>query len=94
MVTGTAVEDVVATSSGYWHGSTEDFRAYFVTQTPEMLQRYERYVAPAAALVDQAAGERIGVNWQLSPHSAPPYAGPMLVVAGAARLDGGLRRRG
>lgn len=62
----------------------EDFRAYFVVQTPEMLARYERYVAPAAALVDQAAMERIGASWELSP-SGPPYAGPMLVVAG--RLD-------
>src|ERR1700685_693379 len=31
------------------------FQSYFVIQTPEMLDRYERYVAPAAALVDQAA---------------------------------------
>jgi hypothetical protein len=32
------------------------FRSYFVIQTPEMLERYERYVAPAAALavVDNA----------------------------------------
>lgn len=29
--------------------------------------------------------ERIGASWQLSPYSAPPYPGPMLVVAG--RLD-------
>src|SRR5919199_75392 len=28
------------------------FRSYFVIQTPDMLERYERYVAPAAALVD------------------------------------------
>lgn len=63
----------------------DDFRGYFVVQTPEMLRRYERYVAPAAGLVDQAAMERIGANWQLSPYSAPPYPGPMLVVAG--RLD-------
>lgn len=63
----------------------DDFRGYFVVQTPEMLRRYERYVAPAAGLVDQAAMERIGANWQLSPYSAPPYPGPILVVAG--RLD-------
>src|SRR4029453_5992468 len=30
----------------------DEFRSYFVIQTPEMLERYERYVAPAAALVD------------------------------------------
>jgi pimeloyl-ACP methyl ester carboxylesterase len=63
----------------------EDFRSYFVIQTPEMLDRYERYVAPAAARVDQAALERIGERWELSPDDAPPYAGPTVVVAG--RLD-------
>jgi pimeloyl-ACP methyl ester carboxylesterase len=59
------------------------FRSYFVIQTPEMLERYERYVAPAAALVDEAALERIGERWALSP--APTYPGPTVVVAG--RLD-------
>jgi pimeloyl-ACP methyl ester carboxylesterase len=61
------------------------FRSYFVIQTPEMLERYDRYVAPAAALVDQAALERIGERWELTPVHGPPYAGPMVVVAG--RLD-------
>jgi pimeloyl-ACP methyl ester carboxylesterase len=61
------------------------FRSYFVVQTPEMLERYERYVAPAAALVDQAALERIGERWELAPDRGPAYAGPTLVVAG--RLD-------
>jgi pimeloyl-ACP methyl ester carboxylesterase len=61
------------------------FRSYFVIQTPEMLERYERYVAPAAALVDQAALERIGQNWALTPDDAPAYPGPTVVVAG--RLD-------
>lgn len=61
------------------------FRSYFVIQTPEMLERYERYVAPAAALVDQAALERIGERWVLTPVHAPAYAGPTVVVAG--RLD-------
>ena len=63
----------------------EVFRGYFVIQTPKMLERYERYVAPAAALVDRAALERIGERWQLTPEDAPPYTGPTLVVAG--RLD-------
>jgi pimeloyl-ACP methyl ester carboxylesterase len=62
-----------------------DFRSYFVVQSPEMLERYERYVAPAAALVDQAALERIGERWELAPDDRPPYAGPTLVMAG--RLD-------
>jgi pimeloyl-ACP methyl ester carboxylesterase len=61
------------------------FRSYFVIQTPEMLERYERYVAPAAALVDQAALERIGERWALTPDHAPPYPGPTVIVAG--RLD-------
>ena len=63
----------------------DEFRSYFVVQTPEMLERYERHVAPAAALVDQAALERIGERWELAPDPAPAYAGPTLVVAG--RLD-------
>jgi pimeloyl-ACP methyl ester carboxylesterase len=61
------------------------FRSYFVIQTPEMLERYERLIAPAAALVDQAALERIGERWALTPDHAPVYAGPTVVVAG--RLD-------
>jgi pimeloyl-ACP methyl ester carboxylesterase len=61
------------------------FRSYFVIQTPEMLERYQRYVAPAAALVDQAALERIGERWALTPDHAPAYAGPTVIVAG--RLD-------
>jgi pimeloyl-ACP methyl ester carboxylesterase len=61
------------------------FRSYFVIHTPEMLERYERFVAPAAALVDDAALQRIGERWELGPDHAPAYAGPTLVVAG--RLD-------
>ncbi|MDQ1541829.1 MAG: hypothetical protein QOH29_2555 [Actinomycetota bacterium] len=61
------------------------FRSYFVIQTPEMLERYERYVAPSAALVDEAAMERIGERWALAPDHAPVYAGPTVIVAG--RLD-------
>jgi pimeloyl-ACP methyl ester carboxylesterase len=61
------------------------FRSYFVVQTPKMLERYARYVAPAAALVDQAAAERIGEQWALTADRAPAYGGPTLIVAG--RLD-------
>ena len=61
------------------------FRSYFVIQTPEMLERYERYVAPAASVVHQAALRRIGERWALTTDHAPAYAGPTLVVAG--RLD-------
>lgn len=60
----------------------EDFRGYFVLQTPAMLERYEQYVAPAASLVDGAATERIGERWQLTVSDSPPYPGPTLLVAG------------
>jgi len=63
----------------------EDFRSYFVIQTPEMLDRYERFVAPGAALADQAALDRIGERWQLSLHDGHAYPGPTVIVAG--RLD-------
>lgn len=63
----------------------DDFRSYFVLQTPEMLERYERHVRPGAALVDQAALERIGERWELAGDRGPAYPGPTLVVAG--RLD-------
>jgi pimeloyl-ACP methyl ester carboxylesterase len=63
----------------------DGFRSYFVVHTPEMLERYERCVAPAAALVDRAALERIGQRWELAPDHGPAYAGPTLLVAG--RLD-------
>jgi pimeloyl-ACP methyl ester carboxylesterase len=62
-----------------------DFRDYFVLHTPEMLDRYERFVAPAAALVDQAVLERIGEHWTISPVAGPACPHPTLVVAG--RLD-------
>lgn len=61
------------------------FRSYFVVQTPEMLEQYERHVRPAAALADQDALERIGERWELAGDDGPAYAGPTLVVAG--RLD-------
>jgi pimeloyl-ACP methyl ester carboxylesterase len=60
----------------------DDFRSYFVVQSPEMPERHERYVRPAAALVDQAALERIGERWELARDQGPAYAGPTLVVAG------------
>jgi pimeloyl-ACP methyl ester carboxylesterase len=68
--------------SGSGEIGDDAFRGYFVVQTPEMLERYERHVAPGAALVDPAALERIGERWTLTPDHAPPYAGPTVVVAG------------
>ena len=58
----------------------DGFRSYLVVQTPEMLDRYQRFVAPAAELVDEAAMARIGARWELA--AAPAYPGPTLVVAG------------
>ncbi|WP_433676960.1 alpha/beta fold hydrolase [Microbacterium gorillae] len=61
----------------------ETFREYFVVQTPEMLERYERLVVPGMRLADEAAMERIGERWELTP--GPAFEGPALIVAG--RLD-------
>ena len=63
----------------------DGFRSYFVIQTTEMLERYERYVAPAAALADRAALERIGERWELTPDDTLAFPGPTVIVAG--RLD-------
>ncbi len=60
----------------------EGFRGYFVLQTPEMLDRYERFVAPAIQLVDEAAVARIGERWELSATRGPAYDQPMVIVAG------------
>lgn len=60
----------------------EAFRGYFVVQTPAMLERYERVVAPALPLVDAVAAERVGARWELTVPTGPPYGGPTLVVAG------------
>ena len=65
----------------------DDFRSYFVVQTQEMLDRYQQYVAPGAAMADHEAMERIGDRWRLTdpPADLPAYPGPTLLVAG--RLD-------
>jgi pimeloyl-ACP methyl ester carboxylesterase len=60
----------------------EEFRGYFVVQTPAMLERYERFVAPAVPLADAAAMRRIGERWELTVPDAAAYDGPTLVVAG------------
>lgn len=57
------------------------FREYFVVQTPEMLERYRRAVAPGVAAADSAAAERIGQRWELRAADGV-YDGPVLVVAG------------
>jgi len=63
----------------------EGFRRYFVVHTPEMLERYERFVAPGVALADEGALERIGQRWELTPGRGAPFPGPTVIVAG--RLD-------
>lgn len=62
----------------------EEFRQYFVIQTPAMLERYQQAVAPGVADADAATAERIGAHWELGP-APDTYDGPVLVVAG--RLD-------
>jgi pimeloyl-ACP methyl ester carboxylesterase len=62
----------------------DDFRDYFVVRTPATVERYDRYVAPAGPLADQAALQRIGERWELTarPEDAEPYRHPALVVTG------------
>jgi pimeloyl-ACP methyl ester carboxylesterase len=60
----------------------DGFRGYFVVQTPEMLDRYESFVAPAIPLADDAAMERIGQRWELSATDGPAYERPTLIIAG------------
>lgn len=59
-----------------------EFRGYFVRQTPAMLDRYERFVVPGAALADEAAATRIGARWELTLPPVARYEGPVLLVAG------------
>ena len=60
----------------------EEFRSYFVVQTPAMYERYERYVVPGARLTDWEAMERIGQHWTFTDSATNPYPGPALIVAG------------
>jgi pimeloyl-ACP methyl ester carboxylesterase len=75
-------EHAVADRSGKI-GSAE-FRDYFTVQTAETLDRYERYVEPAARLADQSALARIGERWELTtrPQDQAPYRCPTLLVTG------------
>ena len=61
-----------------------EFRDYFTVQTAETLQRYERYVEPAANLADQSALARIGERWELTARPQPGAANrcPTLIVTG------------
>jgi pimeloyl-ACP methyl ester carboxylesterase len=61
-----------------------EFRDYFTVQTAQTLDRYERYVEPAARLADQFALARIGERWEITtrPDEKGPYEGPTLLVTG------------
>lgn len=61
-----------------------EFRNYLVVQTPATLRRFQETVAPGAALVDQAALERIFQRWRFrtAPEQGPVYANPTLILAG------------
>lgn len=60
------------------------FREYFVVHTKDMLDRYERRVAPGISLTDQEALARIGERWRLQAASGegPAIDVPSLIVAG------------
>ena len=72
--------DVVVSSGNI--GNAE-FRDYFTVQTATTLDRYERYVQPAALLADQSALARIGERWELTqPEGQAPNRCPTLLVTG------------
>ncbi|MEN3538377.1 alpha/beta hydrolase [Microbispora sp. ZYX-F-249] len=62
----------------------DQYRDYFVIQTPDTLRRFREHVAPALPLVDADGLGRMSERWRLSdvPPDAPPYAGPTLILAG------------
>lgn len=63
-----------------------EFRDYFTVHTDRMLDRYRRYVEPAAALADESALARIGERWELRSPPAQakglPNRCPTLIVTG------------
>ena len=61
-----------------------EFRDYFTVQTATTLDRYQRYVEPAARLADQPALARIGERWELTrpTEEEVPYRCPTLLVTG------------
>ncbi len=80
------VHDVPGHQVVYGSGSigNAEFRDYFTVQTAQTLDRYERYVEPAARLADQSALARIGERWELTsqPQEKDPYRYPTLLVTG------------
>ncbi|MET4134813.1 alpha/beta hydrolase [Pseudarthrobacter sp. PvP090] len=60
------------------------YRSYFVVQTPETLDRFQEFVAPAASLVDEPSLMRIFSHWELRdpPEAGKTYPHPVLILAG------------
>ena len=71
----------------------DEFRSYFVVQTPEMLERYERYVRPGgrARRPGGARADRRAVGAR--PRSRAGVRGSDAGRGGAAGLDGRVRGR-
>jgi pimeloyl-ACP methyl ester carboxylesterase len=80
------IHDVPEHAVIYGSGSigNDEFREYFTVQTAQTLDRYEKYVEPAARLADQSALARIGERWQLAtrPQEQGPSEYPTLLVTG------------
>ena len=73
----------------------DEFRDYFTVQTAETLDRYKRYVEPAARLVDQSGLARVGERWELTPPGElAPYRRPTLLVTGRQDSTVGYARAG
>jgi len=83
--------DVVASSGNI---GSDEFRDYFTVQTAKTLDRYERYVQPAARLADQSALARIGERWELTtrPQEQAAYRCPTLLVTGRQDFTVGYSR--
>jgi pimeloyl-ACP methyl ester carboxylesterase len=80
------IHDVPGHEVVYRSGSlgNAEFRDYFTVQTAQTLDRYTRYVEPAARLADQAALALIGGRWELTtrPQEGAPNRCPTLLVTG------------
>jgi pimeloyl-ACP methyl ester carboxylesterase len=61
-----------------------EFRDYFVVHTREKIDRYVAAIEPAISMADQAALERIGDRWELTPRDGDrvPFGPPTLIVTG------------
>jgi pimeloyl-ACP methyl ester carboxylesterase len=82
----TGIHDVPEHEVVYRSGDfgSAEFRDYFTVQSAQTLDRYERYVAPGAALADHAALARIGERWELTtrPQNDAPNRCPTLLLTG------------